>query len=185
MATRTEQLLSEFRAELNRLAPAVELVDGMSGYVEIVRERADTIRKETERMLKEAEDIARKNLEDSKKTLEDFSEQNQQEIEPLLKSLADMLKELNRLVDFLKTADIPGRLDRTELRIENLNTSVQNLFGRLDALERVVRDENTRLKETLDQTQVQISGAKTAVYVMGAIQVLCIAGVFIMLLLKN
>lgn len=185
MATRTELLLSEFRAELNRLVPAVELVDGMSGYVEIVRERADTIRKETERMLKEAEDIAKKNLEDSKKALEDFSEQKQQEIEPLLKSLADMLKELNRLVEFMKSADIPVKLDRIELRTDNLNTGIQNLYGRLDALERVVRDENARLKESLEQTQIQARSTKTAVYVIGMMQILLIAGVIVLMFIKN
>lgn len=185
MATRTEQLLTEFRTELNRLAPAVELVDGMSGYVEIVRERADTIRKETERMLKEAEDIAKKSVEDSKKTLEDFSEQRQQEIEPLLKSLADMLKELNRLVDFLKNADIPGRLDRTEIRIENLNTSVQNLHSRLDFLELNLREEHKKTQGMAKDMEDRIKGFKNTTVILLIVNLLMTIGALIVLFVRG
>lgn len=185
MATRTEQLLSEFRAELNRLAPAVELVDGMSSYVEIVRERADTIRKETERMLKKAEDIARKNLEDSKKALEDFSEQKQQEIEPLLKSLADMLKELNRLVDFLKNADIPGRLDRTEVRIDNLNTSIQNIFGRLDFLELNLREEMKKTQGSVEAIEGRIKGFKNITIMLLILNLLLAVGTLVALFVRR
>lgn len=185
MATRTEQLLSEFRNELNRLAPAVELVDGMSGYVEMVRERADTIRKEAERILKNAEETSQRAFEDSRKTLEDFSEQRHQELEPLITSLAEMLKELNRLVDFLKNADVPGRIDRTEIRIENLNTSVQNLHSRLDFLELNLREEHKKTQGMTDAIAHRIKGFKNLVVILLILNLLMGVGALIVIIVRG
>jgi len=184
MSSRTEQLLIDFRAELNKLMPAVEVVDGMSGYVELVREKADTIQKETERILKEAEKISKRNMEDSKRTLEEFSDQRQQEMEPLIQTLSDMLGELTRLLDYFKSIDLPGKFERIEIRLDNLNTGIQNLYGRIDALERTIRDENARIMEMNEQARKKLNGVSTTVIVIGVVQFLIMCGFFVVLYLK-
>ncbi len=72
MPINTEQLLTDFRSELNKLKPAIELVDEMSAYVILVKERADAIHSEAERLLKDLEKVTQKSMEDSRKVLSDF-----------------------------------------------------------------------------------------------------------------
>ena len=185
MATTTEQLLTDFRAELNKLMPAVGLVDEMSAYVILVRGKADAIQKETERILKDAENLSKKNMEDSKKKLEDFSNQAQQDLQAMIQSLSGLMGELTRLTELLKNVDVPGRFERAEIRLDNLNTGIQNLYGRLDALERTIRDENARIKELTEELQRKVGGVKTLVVVFGVVQVLLMVGFFVVLYLRG
>lgn len=185
MATRTEQMLSDFRAELNKLMPAAGLVDEMTGYVELVREKADAIQEEAKRILKEAEVITKKDVTQSKEDLEDFKDKKEKEIQALLKGLSETLEELNRLTTFLKNADIPGKLDRLELRIDNLNTGMQNLYNRLDALERTVRDENTKVVSEVVDLGGRLNGMKTTTIILSSVQLVVLVGLFVWMLLKS
>ncbi len=185
MATRTEQMLDDFRAELNKLMPAVGLVDEMTGYVELVRGKADAIQKEAERILKEAEVITKKDITQSREDLKDFKDKKEKEIQTLLKGLSETVEELNRLTLFLKNADISGKLGSIELRIDNLNTSLQSFHSRLDALERVVRDENAKVVKEVVDLGGRLNSMKTTTIILSSVQLAVLIGLFVWLLLKS
>ncbi len=256
MPTNTEQLLTDFRAELNKLKPAVELVDEMSAYVILVKEKADAIHNEAGRLLKELEMVSKKNMEDSQKALEDFRDLTvntvqelediskrvigdferkaekefsqfvqkaedtlkqiqesanqllvtiQQEmealalridtmleekvnalkesIERLIQNLPGLIERLAKLTDFLERADLPERLRRLEDSLVTLNTSVQNLHGRLDFMELNLREEHRKEQAVLATVESKTNGVRTLAIILLIFNFILIAGVFVTLYL--
>lgn len=257
MPTNTEQLLTDFRAELNKLKPAVELVDEMSAYVILVKERADAIHSEAGRLLKELEMVSKKNMEDSQKALEDFRDltiktvqeleeiskrligdferkaekefsqfvqkaedtlkqiqesanqllvtiQREMEalalridtmleekvnalkesIERLIQNLPGLIERLSKLTDFLERSDLPERLRRLEDSLVTLNTSVQNLHGRLDFMELNLREEHRKGQGMVEAVRDQVKGIRTGMILFFVVNLLLMLGMFVMLYLK-
>jgi len=256
MPTNTEQLLTDFRAELNKLKPAVELVDEMSAYVILVKERADAIHSEAGRLLKELEMVSKKNMEDSQKALEDFRDLTiktvqeleeiskrligdferkaekefsqfiqkaedtlkqiqesanqllvtiQQEmealalridtmleekvnalkesIERLIQNLPGLIERLSKLTDYLERADLPERLRRMEDALGTLNTSVQNLHGRLDFMELNLREEHRKEQAALVVVESKTNGVRIMAIILLILNSILMVGVFVTLYL--
>jgi len=63
------------------------------------------------------------------------------ESEELNQSSNELLVAVNQLMTKINNVDFPTRLEKLDVSVTSINASVQNVLGRLDALERNLKDD--------------------------------------------
>jgi predicted nuclease with TOPRIM domain len=112
-------------------------------------------------------------------------DQLRERIEQLIHNLPGLLDRLANLIDILERADLPGRLRRMEDALATLNTSIQNLHGRIDFLELNLRKEHEKTQGIVSAIENQIGGFKRIGLVLLVINMLLAIGALVVLFVRD
>jgi hypothetical protein len=127
---KSEILINEFREELNKLKPAVELVKDMAVFSDEMQRNVTAVWNKSVNTIDEIKSLSEKDIDEARTRLAELSEH-----------VASSISGMKALTETLDRADLPARLRRTEDALSTLNTSIQNIFGRIDFLELNLREE--------------------------------------------
>lgn len=170
----TTKTLQELQNELEKLIPAVEVVDKATGFAILANQKFDAIDK-----------LATQSLEEVKEDLEATTKQIRKEhiefVTKAEKSLLETLKNLKTVVEteiveyrhlveaasaLIKKIDdinFPERLDKIDNNISAINLGIQNLQNRLGDLSRDVNDGFKESHKKMDGLAEKMSNEFTEV----------------------
>lgn len=131
--------LADFEEELSKLKSA-------SGLIEEAKNSAITTISESKKIMEE--------LISNSKEATDSAIQKSKKLNESAKKLLGAVDELMKKID---RVDFPTRLDKLDNSVTIINTSIQNIFGRFETVEKNLKDElNSKiygLQEKLEKSQ--------------------------------
>lgn len=155
----------------------------------IVQQKAlqnlDEVGQHIERFMTELQAKLETLIERIEDVLEAKIDQLHEQIKQLIQNLPSLIDRLADLINALERADIPGRLRRIEDALATLNTSIQNLHGRIDFLELNLREEHKKNHATLQAIEKNLKSTKAIMTSTIVINILLTIGIIIISLVKK
>jgi len=145
----------------------------------------EEMRQQIERFMSELRATLEALVQRIEEVLEAKIDQLRERIEQLIQNLPGLLDRLANLIDVFERADLPGRLRRMEDALATLNTSVQNLHGRLDFLELNLREEHKKTQGMAEAIEERLKGLKTITVILLIVNLLLTIGTLIALFVKG
>jgi septation ring formation regulator EzrA len=155
MDNNAEKLVSEFREELDKLKPAIQLLGAMTAFSSDIQQKAVKIWDTSVTTIEELKKLAVKDVGEAKSKLVVLQGQ-----------INLLITDLNSLTRTLENSNLPGRLGRMEDNLATLNTSIQNLYGRLDFMELNLREEQKKNQVIAENTLRQLGELKKIILVL-------------------
>jgi chromosome segregation ATPase len=156
--------LADFEEELSKLKSA-------SGMIEDAQRSAQTT-------ISESKIITEKIIEQSKKS----SDGAIQESKKLNESANELLEAVDELLEKFDKVDFPIRLDKLDTSVSGINNAIQNLFSRIESIERNLKDD---FNSKISTVQDKIEKSQKANVAFLILILLVTAGSLIALLLIN
>jgi len=135
--------LAELEQELEKIKTAKELINAMQTSAKLTIDEA-------QKAVQNFKEITEKLMSESKKV----NNETIRKTKELQKNTIELTNSVRELIGKLDRVDFPIRLDKLDTSVSGINTSIQNIFGRFETIEKNLKDDfNSKISGLQDKLE--------------------------------